>query len=343
MQPPEKKLRAWRYAGLLTTYWCNARCAFCYVWGSPEQGGTMAPEHAVEFWRQLDNVAAVDGRSVQIHIAGGEPFGRWDNLLAILGAAARADLPPARKVETNAYWATDDDLTRDRLVALRDAGLGRIDISTDVFHQEFIGIQRVRRCVRIAREVFGQQGVRVRWREFLDNPTIVAGMGASDRRGAFMAALANIAERSTGRAAFDLAPMLPQHSIDDFAGQHCIRALLKSKHVHIGPDGSVFPGVCAGILLGNALAEPLDSMWHRLADHWRDEPILAPLIHDGPVGLYRVACNHGYEPRPDGYATKCHLCTHVRQFLFERDVLPSHLGPSACYSPAPVFDKTHGG
>ena len=342
MQPPQKKLRAWHFAGLLTTYGCNARCAFCYVWGGPDQGGTMSPEDAVAFWRRLDRVSAIDGRAIQVHISGGEPFGQWENLVAIIRAAAAGDLPPPVKVETNAHWATDDDCTRERLAALRELGLRRLDVSTDVFHQAFVDIERVGRCVRIAREVFGEEGVRVRWQTFMDRPVIVKGLDAVERDRAFVDALGKIPERMTGRAAFALAPMLPQHPIEHFADQHCIKELLKSKHVHVGPDGSVFPGVCSGILLGNASAEPLDEMWHRLADRWGDEPVLAPLIHDGPVALCELARRHGYRPRTAGYATKCHLCTHVRQFLFERGAFPGRLGPAACYAPAVMLTDAEG-
>ncbi len=339
MLPPQKRLRAWRFAGLLTTYWCNARCAFCYVWGAPEQDGTMAVDDAVAFWRQLDRVAGIDGRSIQIHIAGGEPFGQWNHLVAILRAAHAAGLPPARKIETNAYWATDDRATRERLVALRDLAVGRIDISTDVFHQAYVDVDRVRRCVRVAREVFGETGVRVRWQDFLDRPVIVAELDPAERDRAFVDALAKTPERMTGRAAMTLAPLLPQHPLERFTGQHCVKELLKSKHVHVGPDGAVFPGVCSGILLGNACDEPLDEMWHRLADRWQDEPILTPLIHHGPLALCESAQRLGYEPRPEGYATKCHLCTHVRQFLFERGVYPARLGPGACYATTPMFSS----
>jgi hypothetical protein len=51
------------------------------------------------------------------------------------------------------------------------------------------------------------------------------------------------------------------------------------------------------------------------------------------VALVEIAARRGYQPRAEGYASKCHLCAHVRQFLFESGELPNHLGPSACYAP----------
>jgi hypothetical protein len=333
---PQKKLRPWHFAGLLTTYWCNARCAFCYVHGSPDQCGTMPPEDAVRFWQQLDAVAAIDGRHIRVHIAGGEPFGKWENLIAILRAAGEAGLPAVQKIETNAFWAVDDRVTRERLTELRHLGVGRMDVSTDVFHQEFVGLDCVQRCVRIAREVFGPGGVRVRWEDCCstDSPAIVMDKDRADRNPTFVEALRRHPERMTGRAAFTVAPLLACRPAEEFLGQHCIAELLKSKHVHVGPEGAVFPGVCSGILLGNARTEPLDRMWHRLSGHWQEEPILAPLIHEGPVALCGMARRHGYQPLP-GYATKCHLCTHVRQYMFALGLWPEHLGPSALYQTSP--------
>jgi len=297
----------------------------------------MDPEEAVTFWRQLDRVAAREGRRIRIHLTGGEPFGQWENLVAILRAALRADLPPPQKVETNAYWALDDEQTRDRLTVLRDLGVVRLDVSTDVFHAEFVPIECVRRCVRIAGEVFGHAGVRVRWEDFGldDHPTRIQDMNATDREGAFRDALRRRPERMTGRAAMEVAHLLPPRPVEDFVGQTCVAELLKSKHVHVGPEGDVFPGVCSGILLGNARTEPMDRMWCRLEEHWQDQPILARLIEEGPVALYRLALQHGYEPIARGYAHKCHLCTHVRRYLFQTGVWTGHLGPAALYPPDP--------
>jgi len=294
----------------------------------------MPPEDAVAFWEGLDRVAGRAGRRIRIHLAGGEPFGHWDNLKAILQAAAQADLPPVQKIETNAFWASDDTTTLGRLRDLYELGVRRLDVSTDIFHDEFVDTDCVRRCIRIGAEVFGHDGVRVRWQDYAQTacPPSVRGLDTTARSRSFAEALAVHRERMTGRAAHEVAPLLEPHPIESIVGCHCTRELLRGKHVHIGPDGEVFPGVCSGILLGNAKNEPPDAMWERLANHWRDEPILAPLIHEGPVALLSMARTHGYQPLPQGYADKCHLCTHVRQFLFSAGLYPEHLGPAACYS-----------
>jgi hypothetical protein len=128
-----------------------------------------------------------------------------------------------------------------------------------------------------------------------------------------------------------VAPVLAQRPAEAFAGLRCKKALLKSRHVHVDPYGNVFPGVCSGIVLGNARQEPLDRMWARLQRQWVDNPVLQTLVRGGPVALMKTACEAGYQPRGQGYASKCHLCTHVRQWLFLRGSFGESLGPAECY------------
>ncbi|HUW82341.1 MAG TPA: radical SAM protein [Phycisphaerae bacterium] len=357
MAADRPKLRAWQFAGLMTTYWCNARCACCYVHGSPDRGGRLAPADAVAWWQQLDRVAATIGKRVHIHITGGEPFGDFEHLCSILSAVQQAGLGPVEKLETNAFWATDDDVATERLTAVRDWGVESLVVSTDIYHQQFVPIEAARRCERIGRQVFGQQHVHVRWPEELDEPsapevfapdacTGVPGTGGQAPSGtpsgsgsslaeAFRRAFAQHRERLTGRAAFELAPLLERRPAETFARLRCKKAILKSRHVHVDPYGNVFPGTCSGIILSNARHEPIDAMWQRLGDQWDADPVLRALVTGGPCALMQQAIELGYEPLPDGYAGKCHLCTHVRQWFHDHGCFPGTFGPRECYlSPA---------
>jgi hypothetical protein len=333
-------LAAWEYAGLLTSYWCNARCAFCSVRAGPEHREWMSPELAVRCWAGLAEVARDAGKPVRIHLTGGEPFGNWDNLLAIASAAHHAGLTGGgafEKVETNAYWADDDGLIRERLKALDACGMRMLHVSSDVFHQEHVPFERVRRCVEVARAVLGENRVRVRWWDFHHDPIEVHRLSRAERAQAFRAAMVRRRDRLTGRAADELADLLPGRPAEDFDGQHCTKAILRSRHVHVDPSGYVFPGVCTGIILGNASTEPIPAMWRRLSQKWRADPVLSELVSVGPMGLLGRARAMGYEPPDGGYAGKCHLCTHVRGFLFEHGQFPERLGPSQMY-PGPSRD-----
>ncbi len=327
-------LAPWHFAGLMLTYWCNARCAFCYVYSSPDRGGEMSPGAALELWRGLDRLAAAHGRTMRVHLAGGEPFGDWPRLLAVVRAARDAGLTRLEKIETNAFWATSDNLTRARLEQLDALGMERLLVSADVYHQEFIPFDRVRRCVAIARQVLGPRRVRVRWWDFFNHPTEIRRATPEERAAAYAAALARHSDRLTGRAADLLAPFLPRYPATEFRNQNCVSEVLHGGHVHVDAYGNVFPGTCGGIILGNAAARPIDALWADLAIHWPRNPVLSAVAAGGAFELMRRAILFGYVPLAEGYANKCHLCSHVRQYLFDAGCWPEAVGPAECYASA---------
>ena len=186
----------------------------------------------------------------KVHFAGGEPFYDFERLLAIAQAAQAAGLRVLEKVETNAFWATDDEVTREKIRKLAEAGMEMLLISTDVYHQEFVPVERCVRAARIAREMLGEKGVRVRWWDFIDQPVDVMAINAEYRQRAFAEALVRHRERILGRAADQLADFYECHPPEYFAAETCVEATLGSKHVHIDAYGNVFPGVCSGIVWG---------------------------------------------------------------------------------------------
>ena len=326
------ELAVWEFAGLFITYWCNAACAFCYVHSGPERGGDMAVETALDLWRSLDRLAAGHGKQMRIHMAGGEPFREWPRLAGIIHAAHYAGLSPLEKIETNAFWAVDDDLTRARLELLDQLDLGLLVISSDVFHQEFIPLERVERGVRIARRVLGRGRVRVRWWDFLKQPVDLRTADPATKHQAYQAALQRHHDRLTGRAAERLADLLPRYPAEHFCGEHCTNPVLRSKHVHIDAYGNIFPGVCSGIILGRASGRTVEDVWNDVAGNWRDNPVVAAVVAGGSYELMRRAQEFSYQELPKGYADKCHLCAHVRQFLMDRQIWPEFIGPPECYA-----------
>lgn len=338
------QLAPWDYAGLMLTYGCNARCTFCYVHSGPERGGLMSQELALSAWQSLDRLAARTGQTMRIHLAGGEPFQDWPRLVGIIRAAHDAGLTPLEKVETNAGWATSNGRTRARLELLRQLGFDHLLVSCDIFHQEYIPMARVQRCVELARRVLGRGRVRVRWWDFFQRPVEVRGLPPAQREAAFAAALRHHPDRLTGRAAAQLSHLLPLHPAAHFRGQNCVGEVLHGRHVHIDPHGHIFPGVCSGIILDRVRpGRPVENAWDRLAVDWPQRPVVGAVTQGGSYALMRRAQAFGYQERPAGYASKCHLCTDVRQFLFERGHWPDEVGPADCYAaPAPPQPITRG-
>jgi len=331
--PHQTKYKLWKSVGLMLTYWCPCRCACCYVGSAPDAASPeteMSVELALDAWKGICDLA---GHHASVHLTGGEPFGNFPRLETILRQAQKARLTGLEKVETNAYWATDDNITRRRLKTLRQLGLTRLQISTDVYHQQFVSFHNVKRAARIAQEVLGPHAVQIRWRHFYQNPIDTNSLTHPQRLQAFRQALALRPERLVGRAADLLAPLLPLKNPKNFQNQNCSRHLLDARHIHIDGHGNIFSGTCAGIILQKTTTSPKKS----LPDIWknfdiRQHPVLALLAEKGPAALLDIALPLGYQPLP-AYASKCHLCYHLRRFLVHQKHWPNHLGPATCYPP----------
>lgn len=321
----QARLKLWRYAGLLLTYRCNAACRFCYYYCHPQAGGLMATETALAAWAALRRLA---GDNARVHLTGGEPFLVFDRLLEICEQAQRQGLGGADYVETNAGWVTDEAEARRRIAALDAAGLNRLKISWDLFHAEFVPVEKVLFLVLAAREILGEARVLVRWEHHLDEPMDTAHLSVEAQRAAMAEAMSDDGGRFTGRAAELLAPLKATRTIEELSAQTCQKALLGAKGVHIDPYGNVFSGQCSGMAVGNVNTTPLDTLWKgfdpQRAAFWKD------LYAAGPCGLLDEARQVGYE-NLRFYASKCHLCSEIRRFYFDKGHYLPIICPDDCY------------
>ncbi|HUS44644.1 MAG TPA: radical SAM protein [Phycisphaerae bacterium] len=326
MSPPD--LMPLTAVGILITNWCPARCRHCYVCSSPERREWMTVETATG---HLAALARMGVPAKGIHIGGGEPFGDFERALTIVRAAQDVGLAGVGFVETNGFWATSEPQVRQRLAELREAGMMKIHISADPYHQEFVPAERVRLLHEVARDVLGPDGVRARRWKWLQRPQDVAALPEGERQAFFARFLRHYPERMAGRAARCLAPLAERTPIDALPDDGCRAAVLESGRIHVDPDGWVYPGTCAGIALGRATADvPLDD----LLGAWRLDvsPLIARLVAGGPKRLLPDAANGGFRPDPAGYAGTCHLCWSVRRHLVEAGGGGDDLQPEWVYA-----------
>ncbi len=302
----------------------------------------MPVETAINAWQSLKILA---GDSAKIHFTGGEPFLFWDHLQEILEQAQKQNLGKVDLVETNGFWATSDKIVRQRLKRLDELGMNRFKVSTDPFHQQYVDIEPVRRLADIATEILGSERVLVRWRKYLENPIDMKSLSPAELEQQYIKAINDYPCRFTGRAGGKLAEMVASKSVESLAAMNCKSDLLGAKGVHIDPFGNVFSGTCSGIILGNvnvrAVREPPSTGWPSplLEDIWKQfDPrgggLISTLFNKGPYGLLAEAEKQGYK-RGKFYASKCHLCTSIRQFFFDNGLEKSILGPVECYAETP--------
>jgi hypothetical protein len=205
----------------------------------------------------------------------------------------------------------------------------RLKISIDPFHQEYVDIEPARRLAQMAIEILGSDRVQIRWRKYLENPIEIKGLSPAERERLYLRAMKDYPCRFTGRAAGKLAELVAAESTEELSSLNCKSDFLGAKGVHIDPFGNVFSGTCSGIIIGNVGRTPLEEIWKQFTPTRYE--LVNTLVNLGPAGLFEAAVKRGFKEET-AYADKCHLCTQIRQFLFDNGLEKVEIGPAECYS-----------
>jgi organic radical activating enzyme len=306
----------------------------------------MSIENAIAAWQGLIRIA---GAQAKIHITGGEPFLYWEHIQQLLSTADKLNLGPADIIETNGYWAENRTEITEKLNFLRRLNVRRFKISYDPFHAEFVDYNKVKLLYEIACEVFGEDRVLFRWLQYLKEPPQLARVSSfassfakatedekatedksEDRKfNLFLESYKQYPFRFTGRAAGKLAQAIADKEVEQISQENCKKAFLDSKSIHIDPYGNVFNGVCSGIIIGNIEETPLDELWQKFNPAQGE--FLKVLFKNGPAGLEENATKSEYKKRRY-YTNKCHLCSDLRQFFFDKGQWRQIIGPNSCYT-----------
>lgn len=323
----DPKFKLWRSAGLLLTYKCNCACRFCYYNCSPDKDGLMSADIFIGAWQSLKILAGSDAK---IHITGGEAFLYYDYMVELLNKANQQNLGPVDLIETNGFWADDAKIIESRIKTLNSLGMNRLKISCDPFHQQFVDIELVKRLAKIAEQILGAARLLIRWQKYLDSPIVMQNISTEQLNKNCINAISDYPCRFTGRAASAIAPLFADKPIDAFENKNCKDLILGAKGIHIDPYGNVFSGTCSGIVVGNVTRNSLDEIWKNF--HPENNEIINTLFNNGPYGLLAKAMKFGYQPLKL-YASKCHFCSHLRQFFFDNNVDNTVIAPLECYTP----------
>jgi len=84
-------------------------------------------------------------------ITGGEPMLYPDEVRQIISFTSKLGM--YTDLRTNGYWASDREATRKVLANLLEAGLGRIGLSYDSYHAEYIPIENIKNILVATREL----------------------------------------------------------------------------------------------------------------------------------------------------------------------------------------------
>lgn len=287
---------------LLLSYQCTFECDHCFVFGSPNQSGTMT----LGVVRRILQEAKEAGTVTSIYFEGGEPFLYYP--VMVRGAIEARAMGFSVGIVSNAYWAEDVESAREWLSPL--AGLvDDLTVSSDLFHYS----EKLSRQAQNAAAAAAELGI----------PVGTISIARPDEQA--QAGQGQIAEGESGvmyrgRAADKLAAKAPHHPWTTFTS--CPHEDLREPgRVHVDAYGNLH--VCQGIVIGNLFREPLKEIAARYNPdgHY----ITGPLLVGGPAQLVRT---YGLDHEP-AYADACHLCYRMRQALRSR--FPHILTPDGVY------------
>ncbi len=305
--------------GIIMTYRCPSGCKHClYNCGPGWEKEAMSPQTL----RQALEAVASWPQPPQVHLSGGEPFLYFPLLLE--GVRMATGLGLWCYVETSAVWCTARADITGQFEVLQAAGLQAILISCSPFHAERIPPAHTLRAIQAAIEVFGPNRVIVYLPNFveiiqyfdLERPTPLSRYEETfGRKEAGRILWQGYGIISGGRAGYRLGHLVPRQRAAAFARLNCASDILYAPHSHLDLYGNFISAFCGGLTVGD---------WHDLPQLLADfqagryPPLVKVLLEEGPYGLGKLAQEqYGYQPLPDGYTGKCHLCVDVRRHLVE--------------------------
>src|SRR4051812_21594883 len=131
-----------RYAsrlGFIITETCNIRCSHCL----PESDASKRKGIAWPTLERAIREAGASGIVDTVSFTGGEPFVRFALLSLAVGLCRELGLQST--VMTNGFWARN--VSRATEVLRKLDGLTRLGLSTDIFHQPFVSVERIRDAI----------------------------------------------------------------------------------------------------------------------------------------------------------------------------------------------------
>ncbi len=316
-------------AAVLFTYRCTIACRHCCFGcsaGRPDV--VMDAERCARYLADLHETGRV------IHVAGGECMAYWAELERALELAQARGVQPSF-IETNASFATSDEVVRERLERMRALDLVGILASADPFHQAFVPPENFLRVRAIGAEVFGARNL---WMNMAPEAKIreYAAIARDEAR------LADWVRRAppmfVGSAYRGLSGFVGQHRIDELpigrgwhaphTGADCAVEFARETiwELHIDPYDNIQTN--CGVVLGKADRQTVKELLEEGPGN--ANLISRMLVEGGPVRLANWAHDEYGFRLPETAPSKCGLCYATRSFL--RSFYPEILGPAEVYS-----------
>ena len=299
------------YSGIITNYNCSAACRHCMFASSPRAGRDFISEEAAERIARRLKEAGV----WSMHIGGGEPFLNFEALCCLLKAMKKYGVG-VDYIETNAFWAQNDEEVMRKLRVVRELGAETVMVSVDPFHIEYVPLERPIRLVQALRRLGMDYFI---WQDRFLERLLPLDLKKTHTKEELSALLGeNYIEETAreygvkvnGRALGIAKKIYEAQKAEELLDDEPCSHILSGTHCHVDLYEHVIPSGCPGISI-----ETEDFFAGRLPKE--KYPAAHRLYTGGLKALYEYAKEAGFEPDAKGYATKCSLCCAIRIWLNE--------------------------
>lgn len=132
---------------LMTTLGCNAVCGHCYLNCSPAK-----MKHHLSGAEMVALIRDADRSGINhVVFSGGEPFIFPQDLFMAINEAS--ELCKYISIRTNGFWAASDKIAERALFFLWCKSVYNLGVSYDAFHSGFVGLDCIKRILRISKEL----------------------------------------------------------------------------------------------------------------------------------------------------------------------------------------------
>ena len=251
----------------------------------------------------ISDATKIPNLTKRIHFAGGEPFLYFEQMLEVCRHAQGCGF--VHSLVTNGFWARKPQRASEMFERLKRLGLCRVELSTDVFHQEFLPMWIVSNAIKVLKAVGIPITLRVVTTRRHSVDTVLRQLTPDDLDDIEIVGSPVV---PVGRATY----AVPK---DEFylspSGAHgsCDTLL----NLTVRSDGNVYP-CCAGseenpsLSLGNIVNFPIDT----LVRNAEINLMIRRLIHAGPSSFFALLSAEGLAHKiRSEYTNICHACTEL--------------------------------
>ena len=304
----------------ITNYQCNLNCTHCFF-DTQKEGPLLEPALVYRVLKDIQQHQKLKW----MHFSGGEPMlyeKHFKDLLRITRQSYKGSIG----ISTNAFWATNSAIAREKVEALKALGVDGIAVSCDAFHQAYLSVEYPARAVRAI------EAAEMKVHSYLIGTLLKEDQLEAGKKNALTRELLRLA-KGDSEIPVALPENRPLGKVGNWVQNRNHRRVKACSElscclgkctpfnpamIWLDPYGNVL--ICYGLKIGNVYKQDLSE----ILENYNPEahPVTRILANETPDKLAALAYEAGL---PNTFYDSCDACYQLRKGLKEKH--PEVIGP----------------